>query len=82
MGHVSAAAVTDIGGALLSIRGAVEVVRGGIARRVVIRTDEANRLLPAARALARSAGIDAHPAWSPGREECDIVIEVPAPADG
>jgi hypothetical protein len=49
---------------------------------VVIRTDEANRLLPAARALARSAGIDAHPAWLPGREECDIVIEVPAPSDG
>ena len=82
MGHASAAAIADIGDALLSIRGAIEVVHRGIASRVVIRADEANRLLPAARALARNAGVDAHAAWTSGRDECDIVIEVSPPTDG
>jgi hypothetical protein len=60
--------------ALDSIRAAIEVVHRRVARRVVIHVIGAERLLPAVRALARNAGVEARPAWSADLLECDIVI--------
>lgn len=72
MAHANASPIPSV--ALDSIRAAIELVQRHAARRVVIRFTGAERLLPAARALARSAGLDARPAWSPDLAECDIVI--------
>lgn len=80
MADVDASPIPTI--ALDSVRAGIEVVQKGAARRVVIHVVGAARLLPAARVLARGAGLDAHPAWSADLDECDIVIAGDPVANG
>ena len=47
----------QIGGALSSLRAAIDVVAHGDATRVTVHVPEARRLLPAASRLARRAGV-------------------------
>lgn len=56
MGH-QAAEPTSIGDALISVRAAIDLVEGGAARRVTVAVLDGESVLPAARALARSAGL-------------------------
>ena len=79
MAHTEAAPTPAL--ALDSIRAAIEVVQRHLARRVVIQVTGAERLLPAARALARSAGLDAHATWSADLVDCRIVIAEDPVAD-
>jgi hypothetical protein len=79
---VSAAAPEPIalGSVLPSIRAAIDVVRTGVARRVVIYLPQGRSLLPAVRAMARAAGVEVTPRWSSDPSSC--VIEIHASADG
>lgn len=47
----------QIGGALDSLRAAIDVVAGGGASRVTVQVPDARRLLPAAIQLAKRAGV-------------------------
>ena len=59
----------------MSVRAAIEVVAGGRADRVLIyAAEDGVRLLPAARALARAAGVRADAVTTAGSASLDIVI--------
>lgn len=74
MAHQEAAELPHIGEALVSIRAAIDVVREGAATRVTVHAEAGAQILPAARALARAAGVAIKPIWWPDRSGCDIVI--------
>jgi hypothetical protein len=63
-----------IGEALSSVRAAIDVVRSGAARRVSVHVITGERILPAARALARASGLDVQPIWWPDDDGCDLII--------
>ncbi len=66
--------VAHIGEALASVRAAVDVVASGAARRVVVHAITCEQILPAARALARTARVDIEPIWWTDDAGCDIVV--------
>lgn len=69
-----AAEFPHIGEALVSIRAAIDVVISGTATRVTVHAVAGEQILPAARALARAAGVTIEPIWWPDDAGCDIVI--------
>ena len=74
MAHPQAAELPHIGEALVSIRAAIDVVRDGTATRVTVHAEAGEQILPAARALARAAGVAIEPIWWADDTGCDIVI--------
>lgn len=74
MARQQAAELPHIGEALVSIRAAVDVVREGAATRVTVHAEAGEQILPAARALARAAGVVIEPIWRADGAGCDIVI--------
>lgn len=69
-----AAKPPHIGEALASTRAAIEVVASGAATRVTVQAIDAEQILPAARALARAAGVSIEPIWWPDDAGVDLVI--------
>lgn len=69
-----AAELPHIGEALVSIRAAIDVVTSGVATRVTIHANAGEQVLPAARALARAAGVSIEPIWRADDSGCDIVL--------
>ena len=82
MVHSSAADLAHIGEALVSLRAAIDVVVSHAARRVTVHVVFAEQILPAARALGRTAGVTVEPVWWADDAGCDIVISSAAPGDG
>jgi hypothetical protein len=76
MEPTSADELAHIGEALASVRAAIDVVEGGAAERVIVHVRGGRQILPAARALARTAGVVVEPSAWPDDEDggCDIVI--------
>jgi hypothetical protein len=74
----TAAELPHIGEALVSIRAAIDVVTSGAATRVTVHAIAGEQILPAARALARAAGVAIEPIWWPDDAGCDIVISAAA----
>ena len=74
MVQLQEAKVLQIGDALLSIRAAIDLVGSGAATRVTVHAAAAEQLLPAARALARAAGVWVEPPSSPDGAGSDIVL--------
>lgn len=64
---------THIGEALNTVRAAIDVVQHGAARRVIVTGAVGAAILPAARALARAAGVRVEPLR---REDDSLEIEV------
>lgn len=62
------------------MRAAIDVVHSGVARRVVIHLPQGRPLLPAVRAMARTAGVEVTPLWTSDPRSC--VIEIHASVDG
>ena len=63
-----------IGEALVTARAAIEVVASGAATRVTVHAIDAEQILPAARAIARAAGVRIEPLWWPDDAGVDLVI--------
>ena len=63
-----------IGDSLVSVRAAIEVVAGGGATRITVHAVDATQILPAARVIARAAGVRIEPAWSPDDAGVDLVV--------
>ena len=76
MTEVDGGETPTIDGSLDPIRAAIEMVADGSARRVTVYTPAPARLLPAARALARAAGVAIESADGTDAEP-DVVV-VPA----
>lgn len=74
MAHEPAADLASIDDALLSVRAAVDLVASHAASRVTVHVTSAERILPAARAIGRSAGVKVEPMWWPHDAGCDIVV--------
>jgi hypothetical protein len=72
----------DIGDALAPTRAAIDLVASGAARRVTVHALACEQILPAARALARAAGVIVEPIWWTEDEGCDIVVRQAEPTDG
>lgn len=81
MAHLQAAELPHIGEALVSIRAAIDVVREGTATRVTVHAEAGEQILPAARALARAAGVAIEPVWWADGAGCDIVISAARATD-
>jgi hypothetical protein len=81
MAYQEAAEFPHIGEALVSIRAAVDVVREGAATRVTVHAEAGEQILPAARALARAAGVAIEPIWRTDGTGCDIVISAARAVD-
>jgi hypothetical protein len=56
------------------VRAAISMVSAGLAKRVVIYAVGGEQILPAARLLARSAGVTLTPSWTANVPGCDLVI--------
>ena len=81
MAQQQTAELPHIGEALASIRAAIDIVREGAATRVTVYAQAGDQILPAARALARTAGVAIEPiSWSDG-SGCDMVISAARAAD-
>ena len=76
MERTSADELVHIGEALASIRAAIDVVEAGAAERVIVHVRGARQILPAARALGRSAGVvvDAGADFDDENGGSDIVV--------
>ena len=70
----------EIGAPLDPVRAAILIVADGHASRVTVHLPEAERVLPAALRLARSAGVTVE-LVRPGGDEADLSIE-PLAASG
>jgi hypothetical protein len=67
-------AVPRIDQALNPVRAAISLIAGGWATRIVISAVDAEQMLPAARLLARAAGVDLEPIWIGDGPRCDLVL--------
>jgi hypothetical protein len=65
-----------------SVRAAIEMVAGGSANRITLHGIVGAPLLPAARLLARAAGVRVEPIWSTGGVVCDLVVMSSPEGDG
>jgi hypothetical protein len=63
-----------IGEALASVRAAISIVARGDATRVTVQAIACERILPAARALGRAAGVTIEPIWWSEDAGCDILV--------
>jgi hypothetical protein len=68
--------------AINPVRAAIEMVASGSARRVTLHSIVGAQLLPAARLLARAAGVTVEATWSPAGAVCDLVVTSSSGADG
>ncbi len=50
------------------------MVAGGLATRIVIFAPDGDEMLPAARLLARAAGVRLEPEWNHDGAGCDLVL--------
>jgi hypothetical protein len=60
--------------AINPVRAAIEMVASGSANRITLHGIVGAPLLPAARMLARAAGVRVEPIWSTGGAVCDLVV--------
>ena len=68
--------------AINPVRAAIEMVASGSARRVTLHGVVGAQLLPAARLLARAAGVTVEPVWSTAGVVCDLIVMSSPSADG
>lgn len=66
--------------AINPVRAAIEMVASGSAMRVTLSGIRV-QVLPAARLIARAAGVTLEPIWWSGGPVCDLVVRLPD-ADG
>ena len=74
MAQLRSEALPRIDPALNPVRAAISMITGGWATRIVISAVDAEEMLPAARLLARAAGVDLEPIWAPDAPRCDLVL--------
>jgi hypothetical protein len=67
--------------AINPVRAAIEMVASGAAKRVTLHSLAGMQVLPAARLLARAAGVTVQPIWSPAGAGCDLVVTRSPEAD-
>ena len=68
--------------AINPVRAAIEMVASGSAKRVTLHSLVGTQLLPAARLLARAAGVTVEPIWSTAGAGCDLIVTPSPKADG
>jgi hypothetical protein len=62
------------------VRAAISMVAAGLASRIVVYAIGGEQILPAARLLARSAGVTLTPSWTPNVPGCEMAITPGEPA--
>ena len=63
--------------ALNPVRAAIDMVANGAATRITVHTMVGDQILPAARLLARAAGVTLEPTWRAGDAGWDLVVTPP-----
>jgi hypothetical protein len=72
--QVRSEALPRIDRALNPVRAAISLIADGQATRIVIYAADGDRMLPAARLLARAAGVSLEPAWNRDGTGCDLIL--------
>jgi hypothetical protein len=72
--QVRSEALPRIDPALNPVRAAISMIAGGWATRIVIFAPDGEQMLPAARLLARAAGVSLEPLWNDDGRGCDLVL--------